>query len=57
MYPEKFQKLILGDKFKKTIPVKLYMPFEDLIFLLNATPIKEISDLKTIANYFINKIK
>ncbi len=57
MYPDKFQKIILGDKFKKTIPVKLYLPFEDLIFLLNATPIKEITDLKTIANYFIKQLQ
>jgi serine/threonine protein kinase len=56
IYPEKYQKLILGKKFKKVIDNILRIPIEDYIYLLNATHIKNVNDIKHIILYFIIKL-
>lgn len=48
LYPNIYQKIILGDNFKKVIPSKLYINVEDIIFILNAG-----NDYNKLINYFV----
>jgi len=50
LYPEKSQKLLLKNKFKKTIDNIIRLPIEDIIFLFN------VNDIKKIILYFIKKL-
>jgi len=52
LYPEQFQKLILGNKFKKTIYPILNLDIHDIIYLY-----RENFNTDKIIDYFINKIK
>jgi hypothetical protein len=48
IYPENWQRLLLGSKFKKFIPVHLLIPIEDIIMF-----VKLDNDYLNIINYFI----
>jgi hypothetical protein len=57
-YQESHQRLILGDKFKKTINLKFYVPFEDIKFMIE-TIIKNNTrnTYNIIMKYLFNKLK
>lgn len=48
IYQEKFQRELLGDKFEKFVPIQLYIPINDIIFV-----VKYQNNLKKIINYFL----
>jgi hypothetical protein len=52
IYPKKYQKIILKNKFKKVIFPKLRCSIKDIIFL-----IKNKNNIKNIIKYFTEKIK
>jgi hypothetical protein len=52
MFPEQFQRMVMGERFKKTIPRKLYVPFDDIVFI-----VENYSKPKKIIKYFYSKIK
>ena len=52
MFQEQYQKMVLGEKFEKTIKTKLYVPLEDIVFI-----IKNYSKPNWIIRYFSSKIK
>ena len=56
LYPNIFQKKLLKDKYKKCIHNILRLPINDIIYLLNATNIKNYKDIKKIILYFILKL-
>ncbi len=51
LFPELFQKIICGDKFKKIIKRKLFIPVEDILVL-----VKMSSNSDLIIKYFYDKI-
>jgi hypothetical protein len=52
MYPEQFQKTVLGKKYKKVLPWKFEIPFDDVLFyFLN------FQDTKLLLEYFIEKLE
>lgn len=51
LFPEIYQKILLGKKYKKFIPEKLRIPIEDIIFAIKAG-----DDYLKIINYFIFKL-
>ena len=51
MFPEQFQKLVLDDKFIQVIPRKLYVPFDDIKFI-----IQNYLNPKKIIKYFYDKL-
>ena len=56
LYPDIFQRNLLKDKFKKCINNILRLPINDIIYLLNATNIKNYKDIENIILYFILKL-
>jgi len=52
IFTKKFQKLILGEKFKKIIPFKYYIPLSDIIFIYS-----NLQDTKKIINYLIARLE
>lgn len=55
LYPRKYQKSLLGDKFKKPINNIIRVPIEDIIFCFNSLSEDNI-DIVKIINYFIIKL-
>jgi hypothetical protein len=51
MFPEKYQKSLLGNAFKKVIPNIVRVPLKDYIFLLNTIETKDC--IKKIIEHFI----
>ena len=52
LFTKKFQQLILGDKFKKTIPFINYIPLSDVLFIF-----KNFNDNKKIIQYLIARLE
>lgn len=52
LFTKKFQQLILGDKFKKTIPFINYIPLSDVLFIF-----KNFNDNKNIIQYLIARLE
>jgi hypothetical protein len=52
VFTKQFQKLILGEKFKKVIPFKYYIPLSDIIFIYS-----NLQDTKKIINYLIARLE
>jgi len=50
-FPEKFQRLVLGKHFKRTIEFKTYIPLIDIVFCL-----MNINNLKLVINYLIDRL-
>ncbi len=51
LYPEKFQKSLLGKDFKKVIPDIIALPIQDIIFISDY-PVKNLEQKKFFINYF-----
>jgi hypothetical protein len=54
--PIEWEKIILGKKFKKYIPIYKLLQTEDWMFILQHTPINKSDDIKDIIIYFLSKI-
>ena len=54
--PIGWEKLILGKKFKKYIPIRRIIQPEDWMFVLQNTPIDSPDDIKDIVLYFVTKL-
>lgn len=52
MYPDSYQKILLGPLYKKTIPRKLYLPIFDILMY-----VKLYQDPPRLIEYFYKKIK
>ncbi len=52
LYAEKHQRLVLGDRFKKLLPIEFKIPLADILFFIKAN-----RDYKTIVKYFYEKLK
>lgn len=51
LFPEKFQKIVLGKHFKKVIPLELNLPMEDiLLFFIH------FDDTKMLIDYFVSRL-
>jgi hypothetical protein len=48
--PRLYQQLLLNKDFKKTIPIKIYLPIEDIIFFISSKSDSDVMD------YFIKKL-
>lgn len=55
LHQTKFQKLLLGGKFEKTVPNTLYVPKNDIKKIILCFPIKNTDDYLKIINYFYKK--
>jgi hypothetical protein len=53
---KKFQNMLFGKKLKKYYNLKLYFSLEDMLFIINNTPISNSRDIYKIGKYFSNKI-
>lgn len=52
LYPEKFQRILFKNNFKKTIPIKKNIPVVDIINI-----VKNYNNYNRLINYFIEKIE
>lgn len=52
IFTKRFQKVILGEKFKKVIPFKYYIPLSDIIFIYS-----NLQDTKKVINYLIARLE
>lgn len=52
VFTKRFQKVILGDKFKKVISFKYYIPLSDIIFIYS-----NLHDGKKVINYLIARLE
>jgi len=51
MYPVKFQKSMLGENIKELIPYWIFLPMQDIIYVLRTYKLK-----KTVIKYFMSKL-
>jgi hypothetical protein len=54
--PLNWEKLILGENFKTYIPIHKLLQTDDLVFILQNTPIDKPEDIEKITRYFIMKL-
>lgn len=52
LFPERFQKLVLGKKYHKTIEFKTYIPLVDIVYCL-----MNINNLEIVIKYLIERLK
>jgi hypothetical protein len=52
VFTKRFQQVILGEKFKKIIPFKYYIPLSDIIFIYS-----NLHDGKKVINYLIARLE
>ena len=51
LFPEQYQKIIFGSEYSQTIPRKLYIPFDDIIYFIS-----NYKEPNKIIKYFNNKL-